>query len=136
MANAAVKKLQRAITSASDDELETLQQQLVEAQQKAAEMQQALDNLTNGNVAGAAVEPSASETPSAEVSPSVKKTKAPLSDEAKKLKIESAMANAAVKKLQRAIASAGEDELDTLKQQLAEAEQKAADMKQALETLL
>ncbi len=135
MANAAVKKLQRAITSASDDELETLKQQLVEAQQKAAEMQQALDNFTNGAVAEGAVKPSASETPSAEVSPSAKKTKAPLSDEAKKLKIESAMANAAVKKLQRAIASAGGDELDTLKQQLAEAEQKAADMKQALETL-
>ncbi|WP_201772503.1 electron transport complex subunit RsxC [Endozoicomonas elysicola] len=135
MANAAVKKLQRAITSASDDELETLKQQLVEAQQKAAEMQQALDNLTNGNVGEAAVESSVSETPSAGVSASAKKAKAPLSDEAKKLKIESAMANAAVKKLQRAIASAGEDELDTLKQQLAEAEQKAADMKQALEIL-
>ncbi|MGB0360280.1 MAG: electron transport complex subunit RsxC [Endozoicomonas sp.] len=60
-------------------------------------------------------------------------TKPALSNESKKLRIKVAMANAAVKKIQRAIENAG-DQAD-LQQQLASAEQEAADLKQALENL-
>ena len=66
----------------------------------------------------------------------VKKERPALSDDEKKRKVEMAMANAAVKKLQRALASASEDDALALKQQLADAEQKVANLKQALETRL
>ena len=46
------------------------------------------------------------------------------------------MANAAVKKLQRALESASEEDAPALKQQLADAGQKVADLKQAMENRL
>ncbi|MGI2030008.1 electron transport complex subunit RsxC [Endozoicomonas acroporae] len=131
MAKAAFKKAERALAAAvesgSPDEQENTEsfKQAVEACQANIKR---LEAEASEPPAETAITPSADAKPSA-------KAKAPLTDKAKKLKIESAMANAAVKKLQRAIASAGEDEQDTLKQQLVAAEQKAAELKQALESL-
>ncbi len=104
MANAALKKAQRALAEAADGDTQSLQQAVAACQAK---------------VQSLAPEPA-------------KRNTAPLSDASKKLKIEAAMANAAVKKLQRAVASAGAEELATLKQQLVAAEQKAAAMAAAL----
>ncbi|WP_257293721.1 electron transport complex subunit RsxC [Endozoicomonas sp. YOMI1] len=128
MAKAQAKKTERALAAAEASaelkgdrgDIEQLKSNLAMLHEQVSKLQQAFDEKAQD---------------SASKNNPEKPAKAPLSDEAKKLKIESAMANAAVKKLQRAIASAGEDELDTLKQQLVTAEQKAAEMKQALEGL-
>lgn len=138
MAKAALKKAERALAEAIEsssldkkENTESLKQAVEECQARI----KSLEVTVAEPPAEVATRPLANKEPSADEKPSTKKAKAPLSDEAKKLKIEAAMANAAVKKLQRTIASAGEDELDTLKQQLAEAEQKVAQLKQALEAL-
>ena len=65
-----------------------------------------------------------------------KKSQPALSTDEKKRKVELALANAAVKKLQRALESASEDDAPALKQQLADAGQKVADLKQAMENRL
>ena len=123
LANAALKKAEHALAAAvasNNQNTESLKQAVEACQVKIKSLEVS--------------EPPAEKAivPSPETKPPAGKVKAPLSDEAKKLKIESAMANAVVKKLQRAIATAGDDELDALKQQLVAAEQKAAEMKRAL----
>lgn len=121
MARAALKKAERALAQAVEQNSETteaLQQQVKECQAKLAAFE-------------------SPQSPATEAVTSVgKKSNSTLSDAAKKLKIESAMANAAVKKLLRAIEKAEGEALDHLKQQLTEAEQKAADAKAALDAEL
>ena len=80
---------------------------------------------------------SSSPAPSArEAEKPAKKDQPALSIDEKKRKVELAMANAAVKKLQRALESASEEDAPALKQQLADAGQKVADLKQAMENRL
>ena len=82
-------------------------------------------------------ESSSSPAPSArEAEKPAKKDQPALSIDEKKRKVELAMANAAVKKLQRALESASEEDAPALKQQLADAGQKVADLKQAMENRL
>ncbi|WP_245673234.1 electron transport complex subunit RsxC [Endozoicomonas ascidiicola] len=124
MAKAALKKAERALAAALEHDNETTES----LQQAVAECQSKVNAL-------AAIPEAQSESKNDTGHPVAKKPKPTLSDVAKKLKIEVAMANAAVKKLQRAMANAGEDEQVELQQKLADAEQKAADAKQALEQL-
>lgn len=128
MTKAALKRIERALAEAlesNNESTKSLQQAVDECQAKIKRLEVAISDRPTETA----------RTLCTDAKLSTKKTKAPLSDEAKKLTIESAMANAVVKKLQRAIASASDDEQEALKQQLAEAEQKAADIKQALEIL-
>lgn len=137
MAKAQAKKTERALAAAEASAdlngdrgaIEQLKSNLAMLHQQVTQLQQAFDGNTRESASKDHTETTA-EKP-------VKATKPALTDDEKKRKVELAMANAAVKKLQRAIASASEDadELDTLKQQLEAAEQKAAEMKKALEGL-
>ncbi|WP_461536263.1 electron transport complex subunit RsxC [Spongorhabdus nitratireducens] len=120
MARAAVKKAQRALDEAGDDP--ELKQALQQAQAKAAELEAAMQ------AAAEAPAPEPEPTPAPAAEKPARKAKPVLSDEQKKLKIEAAMARAAVKKAQRALDDAGEDaaNIDELKQTLQQA-QAAAD---------
>jgi len=123
MAKAQAKKTERALgaaqASGDDGTIEQLQSNLAMLNEQVAKLEQAFEH-------------SSSSTESKAEKP-VKKDRPALSDDEKKRKVELAMANAAVKKLQRALDSASEEDAPALKQQLADAEQKAAGLKQALE---
>ncbi len=67
------------------------------------------------------------------VKPAQKTAKQPLSDETKKLKIENAMAKAAVKKLKRALEQSNGDETEQLTVELNQAEEHAKKTEQALQ---
>ena len=127
MAKAALKKAERALAEAlehDNEHTESSKQAVEECKSKLATLEAASKPTP---------QPAHDSKSTSTKSTSAKTPKPTLSDEAKKLKIETAMTNAAVKKLKRAIANAGDDEQAGLQQQLAEAEQKAADMKKALE---
>ena len=135
MVHANAKKLQRALDKASDDERKTLQQQSAEAQQKLVE----LEGGESSNVKPAAVEEAvitkaAPSAPQAEtVAPPKPKAKPSLTADEKRLRVELAMANATVKKLQRALANAADHEQVALKTQLSEAQKRLEQAQQQLD---
>ena len=116
MARAAVKKAQRAMDDAGAEatNIEELKQILHEAQEKASRIAATM------NASGSST-PASGSTP--EQQPE-RKAKPVLSDAQKKLKIEAAMARAAVKKARRALDDAGENasNLSELQQALKQAQ--------------
>ena len=123
MAKASLRKAERALSEAleqNSEATEALKETVDDCRKKVEQL------------AAAAGTPNSVET---KPEHTAKKARPVLSDEAKKLKIESAMANAAVKKLLRAIEKASGDELESLKKDLPEAEEKARQAKTALEQL-
>ncbi len=119
MARAQAKKTERALSACVDDETtKKLTSNLAMLNEQVAKLEQAFE--------GGSAEVQAEEK-------RVKIARPALSDDEKKRKVELAMANAAVKKLQRALDGASDDDAATLKQQLADAEQRVAGLKLALE---
>ena len=122
IAKAQLKKTEKALStvesSGDGDTVERLQASL---------------DMLHKQVARLEREFASSSSPASQAEKPAKKDQPAPSIDEKKRKVELAMANAAVKKLQRALDSASEEDAPTLKQQLADAEQKAAELKQALE---
>lgn len=124
IAKAQLKKTEKALSAAQasgdGDTVERLQASL---------------DMLHKQVAGLEREFASSSSPAvSEAQKPAKKDQPALSVDEKKRKVELAMANAAVKKLQRALASASAEDAPALKQQLADAGQKVADLKRAMES--
>ena len=127
MARAELRKAERSLAEAleiDNDQTEALKLKVEHCRQILAEREQAL------------AQPATSETTSPVEEKPAKPKRAPLSDAAKKHKIESAMAWAKVKKARRALENAPDDETAALEQALKTAEAEAQQADAALSACL
>ncbi|CAM3678818.1 electron transport complex subunit RsxC [Parendozoicomonas haliclonae] len=118
MAKAQLKKSERALAQmeAGSDQHSTLQSTITQFQQQIAQLQQEYDS--------AAEAPAVQTKPASTEAVAAKPKKPVLSDAEKKFKIELAMKKAAVKKAERALASAEESNSDDVESLRADLEQK------------
>ncbi|MDE8602696.1 electron transport complex subunit RsxC [Marinomonas sp. RSW2] len=117
-----LKKLQKQLLEAQEsehlEEVNTLQLQLTEQERTIASLEEQL-----------------AKTAAPIAAPATTTEKTPLSDELKKAKIDAAMAKAAVKKVEKALKKAEEinaPEIDAIRQQLKDTQQRADELEKAL----